>query len=246
MKAFLALFVLALALMFGLLLVEPIKERWEAHNSYQAQIEALDLERRSTQLQDWQAQQQATANSRALVGNMGWLGAGALLMIVIGYIGVQAHCRADPLIKFGGEWVPRRLIEDGRLIQILEQRIMADAIARIEQAGNVGTPHVFSPHYSSRSTDLALPEPPAQLTAGTVPSFADLLSSGRVGKGNLLILGYADNTELTGSWLDLYSTIVAGMSGTGKTTTQRFLACQTALHGAGRNYACSKCAATID
>jgi hypothetical protein len=54
-----------------------------------------------------------------------------------------------------------------------------------------------------------------------------------VGKGNPLLLGTLDDgSDLVGSWLDLYSTAVAGLPGTGKTTSQRFLAAQTALHGA--------------
>ena len=67
-----------------------------------------------------------------------------------------------------------------------------------------------------------------------MPSFAQLLDQGRVGKGNPLVLGFdQDNgSEISGTWLDLYSTAIAGLPGTGKTTTQRFLACQTALLGA--------------
>ena len=68
--------------------------------------------------------------------------------------------------------------------------------------------------------------------AADVPTFAGLLDAGRIGKGNPLVLGFDGAAEISGSWLDLYSTAIAGMSGTGKTTTQRFLACQTALQGA--------------
>jgi len=218
----------------ALTLAPTIQARWEAHDAYQAQIEELDLERRSTQLRDWQAQQQATATSRALVGNMGWLGAGALLVIVIGYIGVQAQRRSDPLVRFGGELVPRRLVESGRLIEILAHRLEMQDIALIEDKRRPNVPHIYSPHWSNRSSDLQLPEPPAQLNAGGVPTFGELLNAGRIGKGNPLVLGYdeADYTQVSGTWLDLYSTIVSGMSGTGKTTTQRSLACQTVLQGA--------------
>jgi hypothetical protein len=234
MKGLAAIFIIALAIMLGGALASPIQERWEDSNAYHRQVEAIQLEREQTTLADWQAQQQATAASRAIVGNMGWLGAGALLVIIVGYIGVQAQRRSDPLIKFAGEWVPRRLIEDGRLIQILEQRIMADAVARIEQARNVGVPHVFSPHYSSRGTNLALPEPPAQLTAASVPSFGDLLNAGRIGRNNPLLLGFDAETAtpIEGTWKDLYSSAIAGVSGSGKTTTVRFLAAQSAFHAA--------------
>jgi hypothetical protein len=65
-----------------------------------------------------------------------------------------------------------------------------------------------------------------------MPSFAQLLDRGLVGAGQPLILGYTDSGPLTGSWKDLYSSAVAGIPGSGKTTTVRFLAAQAALHGA--------------
>jgi hypothetical protein len=96
----------------------------------------------------------------------------------------------------------------------------------------------YSQHYAPhlRAPAAALPGDVAaevpQLAAA--PTFAQLLASRRVGRGNPLLLGVDTDTgaELVGSWLDLYSTAVSGMPGSGKTTSQRFLACQTALHGA--------------
>jgi hypothetical protein len=77
---------------------------------------------------------------------------------------------------------------------------------------------------------------PAQLVAAHTapPTFSDLLNRGRIGKGNPLLLGFERDTgaELPGAWLDLYATATAGLPGTGKTTSQRFFAAQTALHGA--------------
>jgi hypothetical protein len=92
----------------------------------------------------------------------------------------------------------------------------------------------YSPHYSNRIDQAAaLPGDIARdAQPASVPSFADLLQQQRVGKGQPLLLGYAEGAEVAGSWLDLYSTAVAGLSGTGKTTSQRFFAVQTALHGA--------------
>jgi hypothetical protein len=65
-----------------------------------------------------------------------------------------------------------------------------------------------------------------------VPSFAKLLNAGAVGRGSPLLLGIGTAGELAGSWLDLYSTAVGGLPGSGKSTSQRFFACQTVLHGA--------------
>lgn len=111
--------------------------------------------------------------------------------------------------------------------------------ARLAEAQQQPVPHAltFSPHYSHRIDGAGAISPPVAelLPAGALPSFAALLDAGRVGKGNPLLLGYdLDNegAELPGSWADLYSTATAGLPGTGKTTSQRFFACQTALHGA--------------
>lgn len=93
----------------------------------------------------------------------------------------------------------------------------------------------FTYHDSHTSPEpLALPEPEA--IAMAVPTFATMLDQNLVGAGRKLVLGYDEGGVLEGDWTDLYSSIVAGMSGQGKTTTQRFFACQTALHGA--RFAC--------
>jgi len=87
--------------------------------------------------------------------------------------------------------------------------------------------------YKSSATDQALLDAPeAEEEPGETPTMAELLGRGRVGRGNPLILGYENGKELSGTWLDLYATINAGLPGSGKTTTQRFFAAQTALHGA--------------
>lgn len=95
----------------------------------------------------------------------------------------------------------------------------------------------FSPHYAYRNDAQGLEAAanvPLALPSAGAPTFAELLAQGKVGKGNPLALGTDIETgeQLTGSWLDLYSTAIGGLPGTGKTTSQRFLACQTALHGA--------------
>lgn len=98
--------------------------------------------------------------------------------------------------------------------------------------------HSLSAHYhdSSRHETPAIDGvvgAPA-LPPPSVPTFAQLLASGQVGRGRELLLGVdpVSGTPIQGAWSSLYSTIVAGISGSGKTTSQRFLACQAALHGA--------------
>lgn len=112
------------------------------------------------------------------------------------------------------------------------------ALAAMHRHPTVPQTLSYSQHYAPhlRAPAAALPGDVAaevpQLAAA--PSFAQLLAGGRVGRGNPLLLGFDTETgaELAGSWLDLYFTAVSGMPGSGKTTSQRFLACQTALHGA--------------
>ncbi|NTU79092.1 MAG: hypothetical protein HGA45_06775 [Chloroflexales bacterium] len=86
----------------------------------------------------------------------------------------------------------------------------------------------YSSHYAPHLRVPAAALPGEEVTATrpvAVPTFAQILAGGRVGRGNPLLLGFDTETgaELVGSWLDLYSTAVSGMPGSGKTTSQRFL-----------------------
>ena len=87
-------------------------------------------------------------------------------------------------------------------------------------------------HNSSTAGPAALlgPAGPA-LAAPAVPSFGELLAAGRFGRGRPLILGYADGLPIEGSFKQLYSCAVGGLSGSGKTWTAVFLAAQAALYG---------------
>lgn len=68
--------------------------------------------------------------------------------------------------------------------------------------------------------------------APEVPSFAALLAGGRLGRHHPMLLGYDEEGQpVEGSWLDLYSCGIGGLSGSGKSTTAAFLAGQAALYG---------------
>lgn len=90
--------------------------------------------------------------------------------------------------------------------------------------------NTYSPQIHYRNDQQGMIEPPANPLQ--VPGFSQLLATGAIGADKPLLLGYTDEGALTGSWLDLYSSAIAGISGSGKTTTLRFLAGQAALHGA--------------
>jgi hypothetical protein len=115
---------------------------------------------------------------------------------------------------------------------------------RVIQAapGNFAQPVPHSITYSPHSvTHVKQVEaaPMAELPAlaapsMVVPSFADLLGRGEIGLDAGLKLGWSteDNRLISGSWLDLYSAAIGGISGSGKTTTVRYLTGQSALMGA--------------
>jgi hypothetical protein len=96
----------------------------------------------------------------------------------------------------------------------------------------------YSPHTTSKAIPgdtVTVPDEPAP--AAAVPSFAELLASGTVGKdaeGRLLplILGYGSDGAVYGDWKDLYSTGIGGISGSGKSWTAAYLIGQSVLHDA--------------
>ncbi len=63
---------------------------------------------------------------------------------------------------------------------------------------------------------------PAAAAQG-VPTFQELLTSGQIAPGKPMILGFEHGTPRCGSFLDIYSSAVAGESGSGKTATLLFL-----------------------
>lgn len=110
-------------------------------------------------------------------------------------------------------------------------------VAQLAAAQRAHVPHSYSPHivFQNRQDGAALlpgGEAPA-LPAPAVPSFGALLDQGRVGRGRPLLLGFDGGTgaAVEGSWLDLYSCAVGGLSGSGKSWTACFLAAQAALYG---------------
>lgn len=81
---------------------------------------------------------------------------------------------------------------------------------------------------------IGSPEPPALAAPPVaVPTFADLLSLGQVGRDGRLLLGYADGEPVHGQgFKSLFSFGIAGLQGSGKTTTARFLNAQAVMMGA--------------
>ncbi len=111
---------------------------------------------------------------------------------------------------------------------------------RVQSTAQVqGAPVVVrSDQEAEEAAPQALPEPePQPQPEKGIPTFRDLLTRGIIqatlAQGKML-LGYQvqDGTLRSGSWLDLYSVGIGGVSGSGKTTTVRFLLFQAVLAGA--------------
>jgi hypothetical protein len=112
--------------------------------------------------------------------------------------------------------------------------LQADKMIALKQAEVQVAPLASSFTYHTQTAppaQLALPEP-VSAPALAIPTFSTMLDNNLVGKGRKLVIGYDEGGVMEGDWTDLYSTAIGGMPGQGKTTTQRFFACQTALHGA--------------
>ncbi len=230
MYKILALFTLAIAVIIGLFAGPSIQQRLDDSNAYRRESDLLRLQEQQLDLDRYRATQASRIVSDYGFGLLLLVGGAGLL--VIGVDGYRR--RAVPLVRFYGQPVARAAIERGELVDLLAEALRLNGIAQIAQAQQALPPHTYSPHLIIRGdTAPALAAAPIAALA-SVPTFAELLNRGRVGKGNPLILGFdvATGAELAGSWLDLYSTVVSGLPGTGKTTTQRFLACQTVLQGA--------------
>jgi hypothetical protein len=239
MKAILAIGAIVLALLVAPSITQSIDD-W---NSAANRQRAAELARQQWEDQLERERREAT-QAGVIAGDYFWrLLAGftavlGVMYAVDAYRNRQRRVTEDRRLVYPDQRgmlpVARRQLEDDDLAHLVERALEAYHTARIEEARRPIPPaHLtYAPKFSNSVTGAdpaALPSP-----AIVVPTFAELLSSRRVGRGNPLILGFDQESgkELSGTWLDLYSTAIAGLPGTGKTTTQRFLASQVALQGA--------------
>lgn len=108
------------------------------------------------------------------------------------------------------------------------------AARQLEASRSLAVPHTitYAPHVNRAEQAQRSAVDVVDTLPLPVPSFAELLRSGRLGRDNPLCLGFDDaGVSVDGSWLDLYSCGVGGLAGSGKTWTAVFLASQAALFG---------------
>jgi hypothetical protein len=155
---------------------------------------------------------------------------GILLLIVLVVV-VIAVC------ALAVDFVARRFMRyDFRAID--QYGTVGQRYGRIEQFAPSLAPRVERISIDERAVDGSLEElPELPALVAPVPTFRELLERGviqRALNAGKMILGYESDTgELRyGSWFDLYSCGVGGVSGTGKSTTVRFLLFQAALASA--------------
>ena len=142
-------------------------------------------------------------------------------------------------------WLRLRIVRvDGAPVDLARLDDVTPAVlatygqARVLDAQRPHVPHslTYSPHWSNRqdtAAPLALAEGEQAAPALVVPSFAQLLDTGRIGPGNPLLLGVdTEGAPIKGSWLDLFSVGIGGLSGSGKTWTGVYLLSQAVLLGA--------------
>ena len=134
--------------------------------------------------------------------------------------------------KFGENEVPVRK-KDLALASTIAMGLTSAAQVRELNAGLISGAQIASDIYRTigKSTNYhiqqmvgtpeqkSLPEAPQKNT----PTFQELLVHGEVARNKPMILCYQNGQPHFGSFLDIYSTGIAGESGSGKTTTQLFL-----------------------
>jgi hypothetical protein len=147
-----------------------------------------------------------------------------LCLIVAGAIGYIGLTLAGKIIDLRGKLIQQKLLHagehsylvhvDGKPMMLTHYSPGRPTVVEADdgELGGAGEVQALAPH---------------------VPTFAELLQSGQIAVGRPLIFGCKINGQLrTGTWLELYSSAVAGLSGTGKTTTELFLLLQSVLQGA--------------
>ena len=167
--------------------------------------------------------------------------AGAAAFSVLTYAAIRrVPFRHDGLETFVSRKQAAVLASQSIYLQGLDAQVRAQAFAdeTLRERMTAGV-NVFSALARTvrAATHAALPAEqtalPAAEHAPTVPSFAELFRAGKFTAGKPLVFGFrADGQPKVGAWSHAYSLGIAGMSGSGKSSTIRLLMAESLLTGA--------------
>lgn len=161
-------------------------------------------------------------------------------------LALLAFARRLALVRVpGGPPLPYAGVAAGEYAQLSALGMAGHFEVERTRAANPSPPlpatlRTYAPRYNTpahRVINQAAPAvalaPPGDAGAPVaIPTFGDLLRLGQVGRNRALVLGYtADGVPVKGDMDSLFSFGVAGLQGSGKTTTERFLLGQVALQG---------------
>ena len=251
----LALPLAILALIFGLALASPLREKWEQDNDHARALAAIDEQRQQTELELWQARQAATLPGKIVTDY------GIVLLLFIGAGGVlwtarDAYMqRRTPLARFDAErpLVARHMLEAGnpdlilavlRQIELSGQAQIARAVHQPGQESHNYAPHISITQPKSAApaelpyVDAPAPELPAERPAlALLPGECTLAALHRTGivarSGNSLHVGNAtaDGTPIYMELATWGTLALGGKSRTGKTSRITYFLAQAALNG---------------
>lgn len=231
-----SIFLSIVGIFAALLLASVVTGAAQGWNDRYDPVEAARQDAQIAQLARERERAEALAPFVTLAQGVLVVGVPVVLLGVLGVALLTFFRSADTVMPRGDGLLPVRRAD---LAVVAPQALGAFHAARQLEAARQPVPHTLS--YAPRAdyradAGRAVVAPADQLPAAQlppVPTFRQLLDGGRLAPGQPMLLGYDRTTgePVNGSWLDLYSTAVGGLSGTGKSWTATFLACQAALHG---------------
>ena len=242
----------ALALIFGLTLAGPIREKWEDKNRHARTLQLIQEQREQFDLEQYQIEQQATLPGK-IAAQYGFIilllvGGGGLFWVA--YDGYRQ--RRTPLVRYDANnpLVARWMLEQGNqeliaaMARALELSGQAQIARAVHQPGQ--TPATLSYHQVTHPPRLQTVEPaqladdapmveraPLQLLPGEC-TLAALQRTGIVARsGNSLHIGnaVADGTPIYLELATWGALALGGKSRTGKTSRITYYLAQAALNG---------------
>ena len=236
-----------LALIFGLALAGPMREKWENDNQHAQAIQLLDEQRQAYALQQWQAQQAA----QLPIDIAAHYGAFILLAVAAGgvlWVSRDAYMqRRVPLARFDAErpLVSRRMLElsDDRLLAVIARAVELSGQAQIARAEHQPNqqPTNYAPHITVHqpkapayieAAPALLAESEAQPALPDVTDLANIARDFRPSKDAILLALGDGGERLTAPVSALCHVALCGATGQGKSNLLRLLLPQLQAIGA--------------